>query len=127
MHICACAWIYAGQKNCGKSRLGYRAFGPPLGHGGPWAAGRWAAGQLLAKPCKMMTCGDRFCKRFGCYFRNTIIRLSIFSRDSDLISLCSFIHHYTGLIVATILAARLKQVVFYLYFFISYRSYSEPD
>ena len=75
----------------------------------------------------MTTYRDSFCNRFGCYFRNTIIRLSIFSRDSDLISLCSFIHHYTGLIVATLLAARLKQVVFYLYFFISYHTYSKPD
>ena len=57
----------AGQKKCGKSGLGYRAVagrgpravgrGPlglraagPLGRGGPWAAGRWAAGLLLAKP-----------------------------------------------------------------------------
>ena len=52
----------AGQKDCGKSGLGHRAAGPPgrgpmglraagpLGRGGPWAAGRWAAGLLLAKP-----------------------------------------------------------------------------
>ena len=64
------------QKNCGKSGLGHqasrppgrggpravvgrgpRAAGPsgrraagPLDRGGPWAAGRWAAGLLLAKP-----------------------------------------------------------------------------
>ena len=50
----------ARQQNCvglratGPSRavgcgpLGLRAAGP-LGRGGPWAAGRWAAGLLLAK------------------------------------------------------------------------------
>ena len=33
----------------GRGPLGLRAFGP-LGRLGPWAAGRWAAGLLLAKP-----------------------------------------------------------------------------
>ena len=61
------------DKKTGKSGLGHRAAGPPgrraagpsravgrgpmglraagpLGRRGPWAAGRWAAGLLLAKP-----------------------------------------------------------------------------
>ena len=33
----------------GRGPMGLRAAGP-LGRGGPWAAGRWAAGLLLAKP-----------------------------------------------------------------------------
>ena len=55
----------AGQKDCGKSGLSHQAAGPSravdsgpmglraagsLGRRGPWAAGRWAAGLLLAKP-----------------------------------------------------------------------------
>ena len=55
MQICACAWIYRWTKNGGKSGLdrtglpGRRA-SRPRGCRGPWAAGRWAAGLLLAKP-----------------------------------------------------------------------------
>ena len=37
------------DKKAGKSGLGHRASGP-LGRRGPWTAGRWAAGLLLAKP-----------------------------------------------------------------------------
>ena len=33
----------------GRGPMGLRAAGP-LGRRGPWAAGRWAAGLLLAKP-----------------------------------------------------------------------------
>ena len=74
MQICACAWIYRWTKKLWKIRTGQdwatgppglRAAGPsraegrgplglqaagPLGRRGPWAAGRWAAGLLLAKP-----------------------------------------------------------------------------
>ena len=35
----------------GRGPPGLRAAGP-LGRGGPWAAGRWAAGLLLAKPVR---------------------------------------------------------------------------
>ena len=55
MQICACAWIYRWTKNGGKSGLdrtglpGRWASGP-RGRRGPWAAARWAAGLLLAKP-----------------------------------------------------------------------------
>ena len=38
-----------GRRAVGRGPLGLRAAGP-LGRGGPWAAGRWAAGLLLAKP-----------------------------------------------------------------------------
>ena len=45
------------DKKTGKSGLGRRAAGPsravgrgPMGRRGPWAAGRWAAVLLLAKP-----------------------------------------------------------------------------
>ena len=68
MQICACAWIYRWTKRLWKIRtgpLGLWAAGPSravdsgpmglraagsLGRRGPWAAGRWAAGLLLAKP-----------------------------------------------------------------------------
>ena len=48
-------WTGLGHRAAGPSRavgrgpLGLRAAGP-LGRRGPWAAGRWAAGLLLAKP-----------------------------------------------------------------------------
>ena len=38
-----------GPRAVGRGPLGLRAAGP-LGRRGPWAAGRWAAGLLLAKP-----------------------------------------------------------------------------
>ena len=41
----------------GRGPMGLRAAGP-LGRRGPWAAGRWAAGLLLAKP-----------HNFSAYFR----------------------------------------------------------
>ena len=60
MQICACAWIYCWTKKLWKIRTGppgLRAAGQPgrwvfwpWGRRGPWAAGRWAAGLLLAKP-----------------------------------------------------------------------------
>ncbi len=36
----------------GRGPVGLRAAGP-LGHRGPWAAGRWAAGLFLAKPVRV--------------------------------------------------------------------------
>ena len=43
----------AGQKNCGKSGLGHRAFGPPgcRASGLRCRRGPWVVGLLLAKPC----------------------------------------------------------------------------
>ena len=92
MQICACAWIYRwtekpwkmrsglpglraagppGRRAAGPSRavgrgpLGLRAAGP-LGHGGPWAANRWAAGLLLAKPSR----GNLFVDKINLEFSN---------------------------------------------------------
>ena len=58
MKYLPCAWIYRWTKRPWKIRTGppgrgavagLRAAGP-LDRRGPWAAGRWAAGLLLAKP-----------------------------------------------------------------------------
>ena len=43
-----------------------------------------------------------------CYFRNTIIRLSIFSRDSHLISLCSFIYRTAVYACMIVLSYRIS-------------------
>ena len=56
MQICACAWIYRWTKRLWKIRTGppgRRAAGP-RGRRGPWAADRWAAGLLLAKPVNIL-------------------------------------------------------------------------
>ena len=67
MQICGCSWIYRWTKKLWKIRTGppgRRTTGPPGRRAsglrgrrgqwatglGPWAAGRWAAGLLLAKP-----------------------------------------------------------------------------
>ena len=47
MQICACAWIYRWTKKTVENQDWATG---PRGRRGPWAAGRWAAGLLLAKP-----------------------------------------------------------------------------
>ena len=59
IQICGCAWIYPRTKKLWKIRTeppGLQAAGQPgrwasgpRGRRGPWAAGRWTGGLLLAK------------------------------------------------------------------------------
>ena len=51
----------------GRGPMGLRAAGP-LGRRGPWAAGRWAAGLLLAKPVEV---GEQY----GLLIKSVIILL----------------------------------------------------
>ena len=49
MQICACAWIYRWTKKKTVENQGSPGRKVVAGRG-PWAAGRWATGLLLAKP-----------------------------------------------------------------------------
>ena len=91
MQICACAWIYRWTEKPWKMRSGLpgrRAAGPsravgrgpldlraagPLGRGGPWAAGRRAAGLLLAKPQYTMS------NNLSCYLYCLFVYLFLIS------------------------------------------------